>query len=104
MNFTLAKLQIRISKFFKEQFAKLSADTIEWMATILLHCATLPSLLSLITGLSDRTPSLDIIAFIWGTLILLFIKAMILKDMLNVATIGFGFMVQSLAMAVILYR
>ena len=59
MNFTLAKLKLNIIRFFQEHFGKISADTLGWMAAIVIHCATIPSLLALLTGLSDRTPSLD---------------------------------------------
>jgi hypothetical protein len=56
------------------------------------------------TGLSDRTPSLDIILFMWGGLVLLFLRAVVLKDALNIITIGAGFIVQAGLMALILFK
>jgi hypothetical protein len=104
MNFTLAKVKLNIIKFFLDHFSKISADTLGWLAAILIHCATVPTLLALLTGLSDRTPSLDIVLFMWAGLVLLFGRAIILKDTLNIITIGIGFIGQAVIMAVILFK
>jgi hypothetical protein len=58
----------------------------------------------LLTGLSDRTPGLDIIMFMWGGLVLLFARAVVLKDALNIITIGIGFIIQATLMALILFK
>ena len=93
-----------VQKFFTEHLSKISAETLGWLAAIVLHCATLPSFLALMTGLSDRTPGLDMILFLWGGLVLLFLRAVVLKDMLNIITIGFGFILQAGCMALILFK
>jgi hypothetical protein len=41
---------------------------------------------------------------VWAGLALLFIKAAVQKDMLNVVTIGFGFIVQAVMMALIFFK
>jgi hypothetical protein len=56
------------------------------------------------TGLSDHVPSLDVVAFLWSGLVLLFLRAIVLKDTLNIITIGVGFIVQAGLMALILFR
>jgi hypothetical protein len=56
------------------------------------------------TGLSDHVPSLDVVAFLWSGLVLLFLRASVLKDTLNIITIGVGFIVQAGLMALILFR
>jgi hypothetical protein len=56
------------------------------------------------TGLSDRTPNLDIVLFAWAGLVLLFFRAVVLKDILNIVTIGMGFIVQAVLMALILFK
>ena len=103
MNAWPFNLQI-IRDFLTNHLSKISADTLGWLAAIVLHCATLPSFLALMTGLSDRTPGLDIILFLWSGLVLLFLRAVVLKDMLNVITIGFGFILQAGFMALILFK
>ena len=71
---------------------------------MVLHCATIPTLLALMTGLSDRTPSIDIVLFMWAGLVLLFGRAIVLKDTLNIITVGTGFIVQAVLMALILFK
>ena len=59
MNTWPFNLQI-IRDFLTNHLSRISADTLGWLAAIVLHCATIPSLLALMTGLSDRVPSLDV--------------------------------------------
>jgi hypothetical protein len=88
----------------KEHLPRLSAETLQWLAALVLHAATVPTLLALMTGLSDRTPSLDIVLFMWAGLVLLFMRAVVIKDMLNIVTVGTGFIVQAVLMALILFK
>jgi hypothetical protein len=90
--------------FFSTHFSKISAETLGWLAAIALHAATIPTLLALLTGLTDKTPSVDIVMFMWIGLVLLFGRAVILRDLLNIVTIGMGFVVQSVLMALILFK
>jgi hypothetical protein len=97
---------------FKEQanawlnnhLPRVSADTLGWLAVILIHCATIPTLLALLTGLSDNVPNLDIVLFMWAGLVLLFVRSVVLRDTLNIITIGTGFIVQAVIMAMILFK
>lgn len=103
MNF-LENLNQSMKLFVSEHLSKISADTLGWLAAIVIHCSTIPTLLALLTGLSDRTPNLDIVLFMWTGLLLLFGRAVVLKDTLNVITIGIGFMIQAGLMAMILFK
>ena len=98
------KIKQSVADFFTTHFSKISAETMGWLAAIALHAATIPTLLALLTGLTDTTPSVDVVLFMWLGLVLLFGRAVILKDMLNVVTIGFGFVVQAVLMALILFK
>ena len=94
----------QVRDFVTNSLAKISADTLGWLAAILLHAATIPTMLALITGLSDRPPSLDLVLFMWSALVLLFLRAIVLKDNLNIITIGMGFIVQAVMMALVLFK
>lgn len=87
-----------------QHWPKVSADTLGWLAVVIIHCATIPTLLALLTGLSDTVPNLDIVLFMWAGLVLLFARAVVLKDMLNIVTIGVGFITQAVIMAMILFK
>ena len=94
----------RANTWLAEHLPKISADTLGWLAVILIHCATIPTLLALLTGLSDIVPNLDIVLFMWAGLVLLFVRSVVMKDTLNIITIGAGFIVQATVMAMILFK
>lgn len=98
------KIKLNVVEFFSTHFSKISAETMGWLAAIALHAATIPTLLALLTGLTDSTPSVDVVLFMWLGLVLLFGRAVILKDLLNIVTIGLGFVIQATLMALILFK
>jgi len=93
-----------IKNFFRDKSSKVSADVLNWIAVLCLHGATIPSLLALMTGLTDSPPPVDVILMIWTGLILLFTKAAIQRDTLILMTIGFGFVIQSVMMMLIFFK
>jgi hypothetical protein len=103
MNF-LNSFMESLKRFFRENLGKISADTLGWLAAIVVHCATIPTLLALLTGLSDNVPNLDIVLFAWAGLVLLFGRAVVLKDTLNIVTIGVGFIVQATLLGMIVFK
>lgn len=104
VNFSALRFLVLVRKFFLDHFKKITADTLGWLAAIVLHFSTIPSVLALMTGLSDKPPSVDIIMFIYAALVLLFARAILLRDQLNIITIGSGFIGQAALMAFILFK
>ena len=104
MNFSALRFLVLVRKFFLDHFKKITADTLGWLSAIVLHIATVPSILALMTGLSDKPPTVDIIMFIYTALVLLFARAILLRDQLNIITIGTGFIAQAAMMAFILFK
>jgi len=100
MDFNIDKLK----KFVDLKFGQLSAETLGWMAVVILHASTIPSLLAVMSGLTDRLPGVDLVLLVWTGLSLLFVKAAVQKDMLNLVTIGFGFIIQAVLMALIFFK
>jgi hypothetical protein len=94
----------KVSTFVRKKFAHVSAETLGWLAVIAIHAATIPSLLAVMTGLTDKMPGADLILLAWTGLTLLFIKAAVQKDMLNIITIGVGFIIQSVLMVLIFFK
>jgi hypothetical protein len=91
-------------KDFAEKITHLSSETIHWMAVLCLHGATAPNLIGVMLGLTDVMPPIDIVLIVWSALALLFMKAIITKDRLNLITIGLGFMAQAVVMALIFFK
>jgi hypothetical protein len=90
--------------FVQNKFSHISAETLGWVAVIVLHASTIPSLLAVMAGLTDRLPGVDLVMLVWAGLTLLFIKAAVQKDLLNLVTIGVGFIVQAVMMALIFFK
>lgn len=94
----------KFKSFVTEKFSHISAETMGWLAVIVLHSSTIPSLLAVMAGLTDRLPGVDLVLLVWAGLAMLFIKAAVQKDMLNLVTIGFGFIIQAVMMALIFFK
>jgi hypothetical protein len=90
--------------FVTNKFSHISSETLGWIAVLVLHSATIPSLIAVMSGLTDRLPGVDLVLLVWTGLTLLFIKAAVQKDMLNLVTIGLGFIVQAAMLALIFFK
>lgn len=93
-----------IKSFVQNKLSKISADTLGWTANLCMHAVTLPTFIALMTGISDKPPSIDIVLMLWAALGLQFFRAVVLKDSLNIVTIGVGFMLQAIMMALIYFK
>jgi hypothetical protein len=100
LNFDLQKIKDVVG----EKFSRVSSETLGWLAVLVLHSATIPSFLAVMAGLTDKMPGIDLVMLIWTGLTLLFIKAAVQKDMLNIITIGVGFIIQAAMMALIFFK
>ena len=85
----------QVKTFVQTKISTISAETFGWLAAVVLHASTVPSLLAVMAGLTDRLPGVDLV---------LFVKAAIQKDMLNIVTIGVGFILQAVLMALIFFK
>lgn len=113
MNAIVDKIKLSIHDIFdlnlwvknvKEHAPHVSAETMGWVAVILLHLATIPTLLAILTGLTEKMPPVDLVLFSWAGLFCFFLKATIQKDLLNIVTIGLGFFIQASLMALIIFK
>jgi hypothetical protein len=93
-----------VVKFFQEHLGHVSAHTLGWVTIILLHFASVPTLLAVLMAHSDRLPPVDLMVFVWAALVTLFFKSLIEKNFLYVATICLGFAAQTLLMGLILFK
>jgi hypothetical protein len=84
--------------------SKVSAETFGWLGVVILHASTIPSLLAVMSGLSDSMPPVDLVLLVWTGLGLMFVKAAVQKDMLNLVTIGIGFIAQATMLALIFFK
>lgn len=93
-----------ILNYLGTHMTRVAIRTLEWVAVLLLHCASIPSLMAFMSGLVDSPFNADFVLFIYTALVLLFIKSIISKDTLNTITIGLGFVIQAILMSLILAK
>jgi hypothetical protein len=94
----------KIMDELRENISHLSAETLGWVGVILIHLATIPTLVAVLTGLTEKLPPVDLVLLMWGGLFMFFVRSVIAKDLLNIITIGFGFFVQATLMALIIFK
>lgn len=82
----------------------ISAETLNWIAVILIHMATVPTLIAILTGLTEKMPPVDLVGLVWLGLFMFFLRSVIARDLLNIITIGFGFFVQATLMGLIIFK
>lgn len=90
--------------FITTHLGKMSAHTLGWLGIILMHLASMPTLLAVLLNKSDTLPPVDLVLFIWSALITLFFKALIERNFLYIATICLGFVAQTVIMSLILFK
>lgn len=91
-------------ELIKSKLSHLSSETVGWMAVVIIHAATIPNFLAVMQGITDRLPQIDMLLMIWLGLALFFVKAIISRDMLNIITIGLGFVIQAVMLSLIFIR
>ena len=102
---TLRDLDVKkFLDWLQAHMVPISAETLGWLAVILIHSATIPTLLAVLTGLSDRMPTVDIVLLTWAGLTALFAQACVQKNFLQIITIAGGFIIQSSLMALIFFK
>lgn len=90
--------------FCKTRLTVTTAETISWLGLIIIHASTIPTILSVMTGFNDKLPPIDMVLFVYGGLALFFVRAAILKDMINMVTIGFGFVVHTILLSLLVFK
>ena len=94
----------KILDWLQAHMAPVSSETLGWLAVLLIHSATIPTLLAVLTGLSDRMPTVDLVLLVWAGLTALFAQACVQRNFLQIVTIAGGFILQSSLMALIFFR
>jgi hypothetical protein len=100
----ISHLPGQVYAWLQEHLGRISAHTLGWITIVLLHFASIPTLLAVLMAQSDRLPPVDLMVFVWAGLLTLFFKSLIERNFLYVATICLGFVAQTLIMGLILFK
>jgi hypothetical protein len=101
-NYTMVKESIL--KFFKNHFGNISSKTFGLLAILLAHFSSIPTLIAVLLGKSDTLPPVDLVLFVWASLVAMFFKSLIEKNNLYVTVISIGFAAQAIIMSLILFK
>ena len=97
-------LPLVIWAWLKDHLGHISAHTLGWLTIVLLHLASIPTLLAVLMAQNDKLPPVDLMIFVWSGLITLFFKSLIERNFLYIATICLGFCAQTVIMSLILFK
>jgi len=81
-----------------------SAEAVAWAAIVVIHLATVPSMLAVMSGYSNDLPPADLILMIWSALILFLLRAALKRDILQMLTIGVGFAAQASMLVLLFFK
>lgn len=90
--------------FCRTKLTSLTAETIAWIGLVIIHAATVPTIITVMSGLNDKMPPIDMILFVWAGLALFFVRAVMQRDLLNIITIGAGFIVHAVLLALLVFK
>ena len=94
----------QIRQWIVDHLPHVSANTLQIMAVVLIHAATLPSLISIALAWTDRSPMLDMVILVWAGLIAMYAQALLQNNRVLTVLISVGFMCQAILMALIFFR
>jgi hypothetical protein len=101
---TIKKLPVIVYNFLQNHLGRISSHTLGWLTIVLLHFASIPTLLAVLLAQNDKLPPVDLMIFVWSGLITLFFKSLIERNFLYIATICLGFCAQTVIMSLILFK
>ena len=90
--------------FLTIHLGKISAHTLGLLAILLMHLASIPTLLAVLMNHSDKLPPVDLMVFIYSALIALFFKSLLEKNFLYISAICLGFVGHTVIMSLILFK
>lgn len=93
-----------VNNFLRNHLGNISAHTLGLLAIVFAHFSSIPTLMAVLMGKTDKLPPVDLMLFVWAALTTLFFKSLIERNFLYVATICLGFIAQVVIMGMILYK
>lgn len=89
---------------FVGSIGEFSTNTLNWLSIMIGHCVFIPTALALLTELTDKTPSVDIILLVQGFLILSFFRSVVAKDTVAMVLHALGWFVQATLLGMIVFK
>lgn len=84
--------------------SRFGTNTLNWLSILVGHSIFIPTSLAILMELTDKTPSIDIILLVQGTLILSFFRAVIAKDQVATVLHALGWFANALLLSLIIFK
>lgn len=94
----------KAAAWLESHVSNMGAGAFAWLAVFMLHSATVPALLAIMTGLSDNMLPVEMVLLVWMGLAMMFLQAVVQRNFVQIITISVGFMLQAGLMAVIFFK
>jgi|LakMenEpi03Aug12_release.lakeMendotaPanAssembly.Ray.scaffolds.fasta_scaffold163075_3 hypothetical protein len=95
---------IELINVLSNHLRHISANALGIAALILLHSATIPSYIAMLSGIDAATPAVDLVLLVWMGLAAMFVQGIVRRDLICITVNAVGFMVQSTALALVFFR
>lgn len=91
-------------ELIEKSFKDVSASTLSWLSIIAGHCVFIPSMLAILTAITDKTPSIDIVILVQAFLVLSFIRTVVVKDTVGTVIHALGWFTNMMLLALVLFK
>ena len=82
----------------------LPGNTLNWCSIILAQCVFVPTLLALLTNITDYTPPIDIVLLVQSLCLLSFLRSVVIKDNVAVVLHSLGWFAQVVLFSLIMFK
>jgi hypothetical protein len=100
-------MKTNLQKFFDgalDQISQLSVNSLTWLGIIVGHAVFVPTCLALISELTDKTPSIDIVILVQVSLLLSFFRSVASKDTVATVLHALGWFTQAMLLSLIIFK
>lgn len=75
-----------------------------WMGIVLIQAATMPVSLDIINGVATDRPPVTMVLMMWSGLMFFLVNSIVRKDTLYIVSNSIGFFLQSILLALIVFK
>lgn len=93
-----------VLEFIEKSFRDVSANTLNWLSILSGHCVFIPSMLAILTAMTDNTPGIDIVILVQAVLLLSFIRTVVVKDTVGTVLHALGWFTNMMLLALIIFK
>lgn len=107
MGLKISGYQVKLEATAKNWLAglgQLSVNGLTWLGILVGHAVFVPTCLALLTEMTDKTPSLDIIILVQTFLLLSFFRSVAARDTVATVLHALGWFTQALLLSLIIFK